>query len=276
MMALSVALVGETVAKERAGSAMGLLGTMSAIGTTLGPSFGGFLIAGFGWRTIFLVNLPLGLLNFLLARRWLPLDRRESNAARVRFDPAGTSFFAIALVAYALAMTVGGGHFGSLNIALLSAAMCGVGLFVRAEMRTTSPLVHPAMLRDSSLTVGLGASALVATVMREAPSRTLLEQLWAVGAGVRAYDPEAADETARIYGSRKDLVLCDQYAALEGADALVIVTEWKAFRSPDFERIRSTLKHAVVFDGRNIYEPKAVEAAGLAYYGIGRGRSIVQ
>jgi len=112
--------------------------------------------------------------------------------------------------------------------------------------------------------------------MREAPSRTLLEQLWAVGAGVRAYDPEAADETARIYGSRKDLVLCDQYAALEGADALVIVTEWKAFRSPDFERIRSTLKHAVVFDGRNIYEPKAVEAAGLAYYGIGRGRSIVQ
>ena len=165
MMALSVALVGETVAKERAGSAMGLLGTMSAIGTTLGPSFGGFLIAGFGWRTIFLVNLPLGLLNFLLARRWLPLDRRESNAARVRFDPAGTSFLAIALVAYALAMTVGAGHFGSLNIALLSAAVCGVGLFVRAEMRTTSPLVHPAMLRDSSLTVGLGASALVATVM---------------------------------------------------------------------------------------------------------------
>ena len=111
--------------------------------------------------------------------------------------------------------------------------------------------------------------------MREAPSRTLLEQLWAAGAGVRAYDPEAADETARIYGPRKDLVLCDQYAALEGADALVIVTEWKAFRSPDFERVRSTLKHAVVFDGRNIYEPKAVEAAGLAYYGIGRGRSIV-
>jgi UDPglucose 6-dehydrogenase len=111
--------------------------------------------------------------------------------------------------------------------------------------------------------------------MREAPSRTLLEQLWAAGASVRAYDPEAAGETARIYGDRADLVLCDQqYAALDGADALVIVTEWKAFRSPDFERIRATLKQAVVFDGRNIFEPKAVEAAGLAYYGIGRGRSI--
>jgi len=111
--------------------------------------------------------------------------------------------------------------------------------------------------------------------MREAPSRTLMEQLWAAGARVRAYDPEAADETARIYGARADLFLCDQYAALDGADALVIVTEWKAFRSPDFERIRSTLKHAVVFDGRNLYEPKAVEALGLAYYGIGRGRSVV-
>jgi UDPglucose 6-dehydrogenase len=110
--------------------------------------------------------------------------------------------------------------------------------------------------------------------MREAPSRTLLEQLWAAGARVRAYDPEAAGETARLYGEREDLVLCDQYAALDGADALVIVTEWKAFRSPDFERIRSTLKHAVVFDGRNIFEPKAVEALGLAYYGIGRGRSV--
>jgi len=110
--------------------------------------------------------------------------------------------------------------------------------------------------------------------MREAPSRTLLEQLWAAGARVRAYDPEAADETARIYGEREDLVLCDQYAALDGADALVILTEWKAFRSPDFERIRSTLKQAVVFDGRNIFEPKAVEAIGLAYYGIGRGRSV--
>ena len=111
--------------------------------------------------------------------------------------------------------------------------------------------------------------------MREAPSRTLLEQLWAAGATVRAYDPEAGGEAARIYGERADLVLCDQqYAALEGADALVIVTEWKAFRSPDFERVRTLLREPVVFDGRNIFEPRAVEAAGIAYYGIGRGRSV--
>ncbi len=93
---------------------------------------------------------------------------------------------------------------------------------------------------------------------------------------VRAYDPEATGETGRLYGERKDLVLCDeQYAALEGADALVIVTEWKAFRSPDFERVRTLLKEPVIFDGRNIFEPSAVETAGLAYYGIGRGRSII-
>jgi len=111
--------------------------------------------------------------------------------------------------------------------------------------------------------------------MREAPSRTLLEQLWAVGATVRAYDPEAAHETKRLYGSRPDLVLCEHaYAAPEGADALVVVTEWKAFRSPDFERLRAALREPVVFDGRNIFEPRTVEAAGLAYYGIGRGRSV--
>jgi UDPglucose 6-dehydrogenase len=111
--------------------------------------------------------------------------------------------------------------------------------------------------------------------MREAPSRVLLEALWQAGAIVRAYDPEAIEETRRLYGERADLVLCDQpYAALDGADALVVVTEWKAFRSPDFERIRGTLRTPVVFDGRNIFEPAAVESAGIAYYGIGRGRSV--
>jgi len=112
--------------------------------------------------------------------------------------------------------------------------------------------------------------------MREAPSRTLLEALWNAGVTVRAYDPEAIDEAMRIYGKRDDLVLCDHpYAALDGADALVVVTEWKAFRSPDLDRIRASLREHVIFDGRNIFEPKAIEAAGIAYYGIGRGRSIV-
>jgi UDPglucose 6-dehydrogenase len=111
--------------------------------------------------------------------------------------------------------------------------------------------------------------------MREAPARVVLEQLWAAGARVRAYDPEAKHEAQRVFGERPDLDLCDEaFDALTGADALAIVTEWKAFWSPDFARIKSALKSPVVFDGRNIYDPKAVEEAGLAYYGVGRGRSV--
>jgi len=111
--------------------------------------------------------------------------------------------------------------------------------------------------------------------MREASSRRLLAQLWEAGARVRAYDPEATDEARRIFGERDDLVFCDDaYDALDGADALVVVTEWKQFRSPDFIRLREMLSDAVVFDGRNLYDPQEIEAAGLAYYGIGRGRSL--
>jgi UDPglucose 6-dehydrogenase len=110
--------------------------------------------------------------------------------------------------------------------------------------------------------------------MREAPSRVLMQALWQAGARVRAFDPQARGETARLFGARDDLVLCDDaWAALEGADALAVVTEWKVFRSPDFARIKAALKTPVIFDGRNLYDPAVVEAAGLAYYGIGRGRS---
>lgn len=111
--------------------------------------------------------------------------------------------------------------------------------------------------------------------MREASSRRLLQQLWDAGASVRAFDPEAMDETRRIFGQRDDLVLCESAnAALDGADALVVVTEWKQFRSPDFATLKHALADAVVFDGRNLYDPAEVEAAGIAYYGIGRGRSL--
>ncbi|MDG6348246.1 UDP-glucose/GDP-mannose dehydrogenase family protein [Luteimonas sp. 8-5] len=111
--------------------------------------------------------------------------------------------------------------------------------------------------------------------MREASSGRLLAQLWEAGARVRAFDPEARGEAARIFGAREDLELCASAAdALQGADALVVVTEWKQFRSPDFAALKSALGDAVVFDGRNLYDPAEVEAAGLAYYGIGRGRSI--
>ncbi|TXI46318.1 MAG: UDP-glucose/GDP-mannose dehydrogenase family protein [Lysobacter sp.] len=111
--------------------------------------------------------------------------------------------------------------------------------------------------------------------MREASSRTLLKLLWDAGANVRAFDPEAGHEAQRIFGERPDLLLCEHASdALQGADALVVVTEWKQFRSPDFGKLKSALKDAVVFDGRNLYDPSDVEAAGLAYYGIGRGRSV--
>ena len=111
--------------------------------------------------------------------------------------------------------------------------------------------------------------------MREASSRRLMEALWSAGATVRAFDPQAREETHRLYGDREDLVLCEHaYDALDGADVLAVVTEWKAFRSPDFQRIRATLREPAIFDGRNLYDPRAVEEAGLAYYGIGRGRSL--
>jgi EmrB/QacA subfamily drug resistance transporter len=165
MMALTVALVGETVPKEKTGSAMGLLGTMSAIGTTLGPSLGGLLIAGFGWRTIFLVNLPLGILNFLLAYRYLPVDRERVKTDRTSFDPVGTMLLALTLGAYALAMTIGHGHFGSINIALILAAVCGVVLFLGVEAKTPSPLIQLAMFRNPLLSASLAMSTLVSTVM---------------------------------------------------------------------------------------------------------------
>ena len=112
--------------------------------------------------------------------------------------------------------------------------------------------------------------------MREASSRTLLAQLWEAGARVRAFDPEAMEETRRIFGDRDGLLLCDSAGeAVQGADALVVVTEWKQFRSPDFGMLKAALADGVVFDGRNLYEPADVEAAGVAYYGTGAGARCV-
>jgi UDPglucose 6-dehydrogenase len=111
--------------------------------------------------------------------------------------------------------------------------------------------------------------------MREASSRVLVEALWAAGATVRAYDPAAMDETQRIYGDREDLVLCeDAEAALEGSDCLVVITEWREFRSPDFDAVKAALAAPVVFDGRNLYEPQLMKQLGFTYYGIGRGDSV--
>lgn len=111
--------------------------------------------------------------------------------------------------------------------------------------------------------------------MREAASRVLMEALWAAGAKVQAFDPEAMEETQRIYGQRSDLVLCGtKEAALKDADALVICTEWKNFRAPDFDSLKQTLRNAVIFDGRNLYDPEVVRRHGFSYFAIGRGDSI--
>jgi UDPglucose 6-dehydrogenase len=110
--------------------------------------------------------------------------------------------------------------------------------------------------------------------MREAPSRTLMEALWQAGAKVQAFDPEAMAECRRIYGERDDLMLAgDRIQAVKGADALVICTEWKEFRSVDFDWLADQLAGKVVIDGRNLYTPSAVKEAGLRYVGVGRESS---
>ncbi|MBX4867956.1 MFS transporter [Rhizobium bangladeshense] len=165
MMVLTMAFVGETVPKARTGSAMGLLATMSAIGTALGPSLGGALIAGFGWPAIFLVNMPLGIVAFTLAYCFLPADDNIGKAERAGFDMAGTLLLALALSAYALAMTIGRGSFGLLNLALLAAAFLAAGLFAFAESKAASPLIRLAVFRNPVLSASLAMNALISTVM---------------------------------------------------------------------------------------------------------------
>ena len=164
MMALTMALIADAVPKAKTGRAMGVLGTMSAIGTALGPSLGGVMIAGPGWRAIFLVNVPLGILTFLIAYRTLPVDRRLKTD-KSGFDAMGTLLLTLTLAAYTLAMTMGRGRFGPLNGVLLLTAVFGVGLFVRVEAQAISPLIRLTMFRDPILTAGFAMSALVSTVM---------------------------------------------------------------------------------------------------------------
>jgi UDPglucose 6-dehydrogenase len=111
--------------------------------------------------------------------------------------------------------------------------------------------------------------------MRAAPSRVLMEALWEAGASVRAYDPVAMPECVRLYGARADLTLCKKGPeALKGADALAIVTEWREFRSPDFEFIKGALSTPVIFDGRNLYDPAHMAREGIEYYAVGRAKSV--
>ncbi|UVS82085.1 MFS transporter [Actinokineospora sp. UTMC 2448] len=154
MIALAIAFVGETVPPDRTGSAMGLLGTMSAVGTALGPSLGGVLIELAGWRAIFLVVAPLGLLALVLIRA---LPAAAPTPARGRFDSAGTALLAATLAAYALAVTV--------DPRLLAVAAAGLAGFVAVERRARDPLLAPALLRDRVLAAGLTTNTLVSAVM---------------------------------------------------------------------------------------------------------------
>ncbi len=165
MMALTMAFVAEAVPKERTGSAMGLLGTMSAIGTAMGPSLGGLLIAGLGWRSLFYINLPLGALAFVLAYFYLPADRQNAKAYRSGFDINGTLLFALTLAAYALAVTLGHGSFGLVNLGLLLMAFSIGGVFLAAQSKAESPLIPLEIFRQSTLRAGFIMSALVTTVV---------------------------------------------------------------------------------------------------------------
>ncbi|OQW94790.1 MAG: UDP-glucose 6-dehydrogenase [Beggiatoa sp. IS2] len=107
--------------------------------------------------------------------------------------------------------------------------------------------------------------------MREAPSRVLIDALIKAGVTVRAFDPGAMQEAHRIYGNLPELILCQSpYEALQGTDALAIMTEWKSFRSPDFDKIKACMKHPIIFDGRNLYDPETLWEQGIRYYTIGR------
>lgn len=165
MMALAMALVGETIPKAKTGGAMGLLGSMSAIGTALGPSLGGVLVSGFDWRAIFFIMVPVGLVSLLVAHRCLPAERQVQKADRAGFDKVGTLLLAMTLTAYALAMTSGRGTFGPLNLALVLVAALGAGLFIRAEAKAASPLIRLAAFRNGALSAGLAMNVLVSAVM---------------------------------------------------------------------------------------------------------------
>ncbi|WP_395744108.1 MFS transporter [Prosthecobacter sp.] len=165
MMALTMAFAGGITPKEKTGSVMGMLGTMSAIGTALGPTLGGTIIAGWSWRGLFLINVPLGLLTLVLAWIYLPAGPAKPLAERPRFDHAGTWLLALSLAAYALAMTLGRSHFELRSGVLLLGAAVGGGLFVLVERRSPSPLIRLSMLRDPRLSANLVMSVLVSAVV---------------------------------------------------------------------------------------------------------------
>lgn len=164
MMALSMALVRDTVPHSARGRALGMLGTMSSIGTALGPALGGVLMAQVGWPAIFVMNVPPGIAAYFLARRFLAPDVLETRI-RPRFDHLGMALLGFTLAAYSLAMTLGRPSFGALNICMLALAASGLYCFVRTERCAAAPLVQLDMFRDPVLGASLLMSATVSAVM---------------------------------------------------------------------------------------------------------------
>lgn len=163
LMALTVALARSVVGKERTGSAMGLLGTVSAVGTALGPSLGGALVAMLGWRGVFLANVPLTLLALAITWRHLPPDRERIVSSRERFDHAGAVLLAATLAAFALMATVRGA--GTWRLVSGLVALASAVAFVAVERRTSAPLLPLPLLRERGLGAALFANAIVSTVM---------------------------------------------------------------------------------------------------------------
>ncbi|MEO6298233.1 MAG: MFS transporter [Paracoccaceae bacterium] len=164
MMALTIASVGDMVPKDRTGSAMGLLGTVSAVGTALGPSLGGALIAWFGWQAVFVVMAGAGGVAFLVGQQVFPADAPVARRP-FTFDVAGMLLLAASLGAYALSTTLGGGAFGAINAILGGLSLIGLLGFVVLESRVIDPLVQLRLLRDRSLQSGLASMALVSTIV---------------------------------------------------------------------------------------------------------------
>lgn len=165
MMSLAVAFASDVFPKEETGRAVGLLGTMSAVGTALGPTAGGLLISGIGWRAVFLVSVPVAVAALILAQRLLPTDPKRSVEGRVPFDYAGMAILAVSLGAYAASMTIHRGQFGPLSVAIIVAALAGLVVFYVVESRAEAPLVPISMLHDRLMRLGLGSSVIVSAVM---------------------------------------------------------------------------------------------------------------
>jgi EmrB/QacA subfamily drug resistance transporter len=166
MLALTMSMAGAVAPGARTGSVLGLLGTMSALGTTLGPSLGGALTGAWGWRMVFLMNVPVGILNFYLTYRFLPDDEPSAGRRHTAIDLLGTLVLALTLIAYAMGMTsLNRGTYAGVSGLLLALAAIGIIAFVHVERRTAHPLIHLSLFRIPGLSRGLAMSTLVAGVL---------------------------------------------------------------------------------------------------------------